>query len=79
MEWWDAGVVICLERGADLRMAQLMQLPVTVSCFSKIHWYWLTQVVPDKWPLNRCVCVFFKVLFVESLANRDAVDSILMH
>jgi len=23
-EWWDAGVVICLERGADLHMAQLM-------------------------------------------------------
>jgi len=23
-EWWGAGVVICLERGADLHMAQLM-------------------------------------------------------
>jgi len=22
-EWWGAGVVICLERGADLHMAQL--------------------------------------------------------
>jgi len=31
-----AGVVICLERGADLHMAQLMPLPLTVSCFSKI-------------------------------------------
>jgi len=29
-------VVICLEQGADLHMAQLMPLPVTVSCFSKI-------------------------------------------
>ena len=28
--------VICLERGADLHMAQLMPLPLTVSCFSKI-------------------------------------------
>jgi len=28
-------VVICLERDADLHMAQLMQLPLTVSCFSK--------------------------------------------
>jgi len=35
-EWWGAGVVICLERGADLHMAQLMPLPLTVSCFSKI-------------------------------------------
>jgi len=36
-EWWGAGVVICLEQGADLRMAQLMPLPLTVSCFSKIQ------------------------------------------
>jgi len=28
-------VVICLERDADLHMAQLMPLPLTVSCFSK--------------------------------------------
>ena len=34
-EWWGAGVVICLERGADLHVAQLM--PLTVSCFSKIQ------------------------------------------
>jgi len=25
-EWWGAGMVICLERGADLHMAQLMPL-----------------------------------------------------
>ena len=31
------GVVICLERGADLHVAQLMPLPLTVSCFSKIQ------------------------------------------
>jgi len=30
-------VVICLERGADLHMAQLMPLPLTASCFSKIQ------------------------------------------
>jgi len=30
-------VVICLERGADLHMAQLMPLPLTVSCSSKIQ------------------------------------------
>ena len=36
-EWWGAGVVICLERSADLNMAQLMPLPLTVSCFSKIQ------------------------------------------
>ena len=36
-ERWGAGVVICLEWGADLHMAQLMPLPLTVSCFSKIQ------------------------------------------
>jgi len=30
-------MVICLERGADLHVAQLMPLPPTVSCFSKIR------------------------------------------
>jgi len=61
-EWWGAGMVICLERGADLHMVQLMPVPLTVSCFSKIQigftfWYRLIRVVPDKGPLNGCVCV----------------------
>jgi len=30
-------VVVCLEQGADLHMAQVMPLPLTVSCFSKIQ------------------------------------------
>ena len=30
-------MVICMERGADLHMAQLMLLPLTVSSFSKIQ------------------------------------------
>ena len=55
-------MALCLEQGADLHMAQLMPLPLTVSCFSKSRlvlpfWYWLTQVVPEKGPLNGCVCV----------------------
>jgi len=37
IEWSGAGVLLCLERHAELHMAQLMPLPVTVSCFSKIH------------------------------------------
>ena len=36
-EWWGAGMVICLEQGADLHTAQLMPLPLTFSCFSKIQ------------------------------------------
>jgi len=30
-------MVICLELGADLHIAQLMPLPLTVSCFCKIQ------------------------------------------
>jgi len=53
-------MVICLERGADLHTAQLMSLPLTVSCFGKIliglpFWYRLTRVVGKR--AVKCVCV----------------------
>jgi len=35
-ELWVVSVVICLEQGVDLHIAQLMPLPLAVSCFSKI-------------------------------------------
>jgi len=44
-EWCGAGMVICLERDADLHVAQLMPLPLTVSCFSKIQ-IGFTSLVP---------------------------------
>ena len=53
-------MVICLERGADLHMAQLMLLPLTVSVLVKSRLvlpFWLTRVVLEKGPLNACVCV----------------------
>jgi len=62
-EWWGAGMVICLQRGADLHMAQLMLLPLTVSCFSKmqIGFTFLVPVnlgSPGKWAVKWvCVCV----------------------
>jgi len=34
-EWWGAGMAVYLGQGADLHMAQLMPLPLTISCFSK--------------------------------------------
>ena len=62
-EWWGAGVVICLERGADLHMAQMMPPPLTVSCFSKIQigFTFLVPAHPGS-PKQRaikrvCVCV----------------------
>jgi len=42
-ERWDAGMVMCLGRGADLHMAQLMPLPLTISCSSKS---WLVRLPP---------------------------------
>jgi len=45
-EWCGAGMVICLERGADLHMAQLMPLPLTVTCFSKIQIGFTFLVLP---------------------------------
>ena len=55
-------MVICLERGADLHMAQLMPLPLTVSCFSKIQIAFTFLVLaypgsPGKGPLNVCVYI----------------------
>jgi len=62
-EWWGVGTVICLERGADLHMAQLMPLPLIVSCFSKIQigFAFLVPANPGS-PGHRavkrvCVCV----------------------
>ena len=42
-------MVICLERGEDLHMAQLMPLPLTVSCSSKIQidFTFLVPAYPD--------------------------------
>ena len=68
-EWWVVGVVICLERDADLHMAQLMPLPLA-SVKSRLvlpFWYRLTWVVPEKGPLNVCVCVIVVMV-------RGAVD-----
>ena len=58
-------MVICVERGADLHMAQLMPLPLTFSCFSKIQ-IGVTFLVPAHMGSRRqraikqvCVCVIY--------------------
>ena len=65
-EWWGDGMVICLVRGADLHIAQLMPLPLTVSCSSKIQ-IGFTFLVPaylgspGKRAVKRvclCVCLY---------------------
>ena len=63
-------MVICLEQGADLHMAQLIPLPLTVSCFSKIQFQigftFLVLVHPGspgkKAVKQVCVCVCIRLL-----------------
>ena len=64
-------MVICLELGADLHMAQLMSLPLTVSCFSEIQIGFIFLVPahlgsPGKRAVKRvCVCVSYTSQLVE--------------
>jgi len=65
-------MVICLEQGANLHMAQLMSLPLTVSCFSKIQIGFAFLVPaypgsPGKRAVKRGVCVLREVLLWLSL------------
>ena len=63
-------MVISLERGADLHMFQLMPLPLTVSCFSKIQIGFAFLVPahlgsPGQGAVKRvCVCVCALTLLV---------------
>ena len=66
-------MVICLERDADLHMAQLMPLPLTVSCFSEIQIGFTFLVLahpgsPGKKAVKRvcvCLCSFLSVTVAE--------------
>ena len=57
-------MVVCLERGADLHMAQLVPLPLTVCCFSKIQIGFTflvpahSRVVPEKGLLNVYITLY---------------------
>ena len=73
-------MVICLEQGADLHMAQLMPLPLTVSCFSKIQIGFVFLVPahpgsPGQRAVKRvCVCTSGKFI---RLPNRiEKIDSV---
>jgi len=78
-ERWGAGVVICLERGADLYMAQLMPLPLTVSCFCQMQIVFTFLVLahlasPGKGPLNGCCCCFRELI---GNATLSAIDTMM--
>ena len=76
-------MVICLGRGADLHMAQLMPLPLTVSCFSKfrIGFTFLAPAHlgrPGKGPLNGCVCVVVVLLVIVRVGQHWTLPGILL-
>jgi len=58
-------MVICLERDADLHMAQLMPLPLTVTCFSKtqIGFTFLVLAHPGS-PGRRAVKLVYVCMYV---------------
>jgi len=82
-------VVICLELGADLHLAQLMLLPLTVSCFSKVQ-IGFTFLVPSHRgsPGQRvikqvCVCVamiraVLNICFVFALAPNSGPNNVFV-
>ena len=76
-------MVICLERGADLHMAQLMPLPLTVSCFSKIQTGFAFLVPahlgsPGQRAVKR-VCVSRRFSHKELSANNDIKQIAAVH
>jgi len=68
-EWWGAGMVIFLERGADLHMVQLMSLPLTVSCFSKIQIDFTFLVLAHPGSLGKRAVKRVCVICAEDIAN----------
>ena len=78
-------MVNCLERGADLHMAQLMPLPLTVSCFSKIQIGFTflvpAHLVPEKGPLNECVCntPYVAICHIQLMLTIDNCNCFVCH
>jgi len=69
-------VWLCLEQGADLHMARLMPLPLTVSCFTKIQIGFNFLVPahpgsPGKRAVKRRVCVSVSVMQLLERRSRD--------
>ena len=75
-EWWGAGMVVCLERGADLHTAKLMPLPLTVSSKIRVGFTFLIPAHPGS-PGQRaikqvcvCVCLYMISNEVEDFKSR---------
>jgi len=81
--WW---VVIWLEWGADLHMIQLMPLPLTVSCFSKIQIGFSFLVLahpgsPRQKAMRACVCLQYPLCLLSNTGrcNLPKLFLILMY
>ena len=76
--WWGAGMVVCLEWGADLVIwpswcyGHLLSLVSVKSRLVLPFWYQLTRVVPEKAVKRVCVCV---CLTVSSIMHKKAVTA----
>ena len=82
-EWWGAGVVICLEQGADLHMAQLKPLPLTcVGCLQVLSprympWSWAMQVFSFRWE-QLCGAVFQRVCIANCILCVFAIIELIV-
>jgi len=67
-------MAICLERGADLHVAQLMPLPLTVSCSSKIQigFTFLVPTYPGSPGQSVCVCVLLHKTYLMKLHQNES-------
>jgi len=81
-------VVICLERGADLHTAQLIPLPLTISCFSKIQLGFTFLVPahpgsPGQRAVKRvCVCVCIlkgRTAYIQCFDTAAALSQSALH
>jgi len=78
LEWWGTGVVICLERDADLHITQLMPQPLTVFSFSKIQIGFTFLGSPGKRAIKRvcvCVCEDKQMLVINFSKNDDSFST----
>ena len=71
-------MVICLERDADLHMAQLMPLPLAISCLSKIKIGFTFLVLahpgsPGKRAIKR---VFVLVLVYSGCPGKEIIKAV---
>jgi len=73
-------VVISLERGANLHTTQLMPLPLTVSCFSKIQigFTFLVPAHPGS-PGQRAVKQVYICMYIYTFFSKKFDDDTMRH